>query len=184
MRGRRKVTRFWRGPRRQPRWDLGTPPGKRKRHLADPVVYLRLIIVVSVAGLIVLPSLADALSGMARPAQAEFGECRVVQVIDGDTVTVWCPARGIERARLLGFDTPELFSPGCLTEWARAYGAMWRLRWMIWTAGELRTVRSGTDRYGRGLVSLFLDGRDVRHAMIGAGAARAYDGGARGSWCA
>jgi micrococcal nuclease len=178
------IIRFWRGPRRHPKWHMGMPPGGRRprRRISDPIVYLKLIMLGAAAGLMVLPFLADALGGALRPA-AGAEMCRVVQVIDGDTVSLWCPARGVERARITGYDTPELFSPSCPSELLRAWKAKWQLRWLILTAGEVRSVRTGTDRYGRALVSLFVDGRNVSQEMIAAGNARPYDGGRRQSWC-
>lgn len=180
----RKVVAFGRDYGRQPRRGIGLPPHRpRRRAPADPVTYLKGVIVAAAGTLLILPYAADALAGLARPGEAGAG-CRVVQVVDGDTVGLWCPVRGYERARLLGFDTPELFSPSCVGEFLDAAKAKWRLRLLVWTAGEVRTVRSGEDRYGRALVSLFLDGADVRHEMIGTGHARPYSGGERQGWCA
>jgi endonuclease YncB( thermonuclease family) len=173
---------FSRDYRRPPRWGRGLPPRRGTRRPADPVRYLRVVIVAAAGSLFVLPYAADALSGLVRGG-GQAG-CRVVHVIDGDTVGLWCPARGYERARLLGFDTPELFSPGCAGELTAALAAKWRLRVLIWTAAEVRTVRSGEDRYGRALVSLILDGQDVRRTMIAEGHARPYAGGERQEWCA
>lgn len=187
-RRRGKLLRFWRGARRHPKWDIGTPPNPRSRQhdrsrrIGDPVVYLKLVMAVSAAGLVVLPFLGDAI-GRALRTGAGLESCRVVQVIDGDTVRLWCPARGAERARITGYDTPELFSPRCPSELSAAWAAKWKLRWLIWTAGEVGLVRIGTDRYGRALVSLFVDGRNVAREMITAGHGRPYDGGARWSWC-
>ena len=179
----RKVVPLSRDYRRPPRWGMGLPPRRPTRRPADPVRYLKLVILAAAGMLLVLPSAADALSGLVRRGAGGAG-CRVVQVIDGDTVGLWCPARGYEKARLLGFDTPELFSPRCPGEFAAALAAKWRLRVLIWTAGEVRIVRSGEDRYGRALVSLILDGRDVRRSLIAEGHARPYRGGERQGWCA
>jgi endonuclease YncB( thermonuclease family) len=162
---------------------MGLPPRRPARRPADPVRYLRLFIVTAAGALVVLPHAADALSGLVRGRVADDG-CRVVQVIDGDSVGLWCPARGYERARLVGFDTPELFSPGCAAELTAALAAKWRLRVLIWTAGAVRTDRAGEDRYGRALVSLILDGQDVRRTMIAEGHGRPYAGGERQGWCA
>lgn len=183
MARRAKVTRFWRGARRHPKWDLGTPPAARRRRLLDPRSYLKVAMVGALGGLVLLPSFADAVNGIARGAHG--GEdCRVAKVIDGDTISIWCPARGLERARIDGYDTAELFDPECAAELALAYRGLWRLRWMIWTGGDVSIVRTGTDRFGRAVVSLFIDGRDVRHVMIAEDVARPYDGGHRDGWCA
>ncbi|WP_147438882.1 thermonuclease family protein [Roseovarius spongiae] len=185
---RNNVIRFRRGARRHPRWDLGTPPDQRNpsrlrrlRH-ADPTIYLKGVIGLGVVGLIILPLGADALNAIAgaRPAS---GDCRVLSVTDGDTVRMYCPGHGIESARLMGFDTPEKFSPRCASEWTRAVKATWALRRMLWQADGVSLVRSGTDRYGRALVTMTLDGAPVARRMIEAGLSRPYAGGVRQGWC-
>jgi len=109
--------------------------------------------------------------------------CEVINVVDGDTVNVFCPGRGFDRTRLLGFDTPEVFSPRCLSEsWAGAKATL-ALRTRIWAANEVKLVFRGTDKYGRRLAILLLDGTNVSRLMIEAGHARSYAGGKRGGWC-
>jgi len=191
MRGK-KVVKFWRGARQHPRWSMGDVPNSRdrsplraargKRGWSHPVTQLKLLVGIGALGLIVLPIFADAVT-IATGGKPSTGGCRVVNVIDGDTVSVHCPSRGLERARLTGFDTPEKFSPRCPSELSRAVAATWALRWMIFKAERLSIVKSGTDRYGRALVFLALDGVPVARRMIDAGHARPYSGGARESWC-
>jgi micrococcal nuclease len=135
------------------------------------------LVVLVLAG---VPQIADALMGL-RPAQAD---CRVVQVIDGDTVELHCPDEGFLRVRITGFDTPELFSPGCASEAAAAVSAQWHLRRTLWGAERLEVRFKGEDRYGRRLAELRVDGVSVADRMIAAGHARPYQGGRRGGWCA
>ena len=49
--------------------------------------------------------------------------CRVTGVIEGDTVRLICPDGGAIRGRLVGFDTPEVVSPGCAAEYAQGVAA-------------------------------------------------------------
>ncbi|MCX7645538.1 MAG: thermonuclease family protein [Rhodobacteraceae bacterium] len=179
----RNVVPFSRDYRRPPRWNMGLPPRRPQRPPADPRRYLGLAMLAGVAGLIVLPAVADALGGVVKRLAPEAEGCRVVQVIDGDTVTLWCAGRGAARARLTGYDTPELFEPACLSELWRAWQAKWQLRRELWTAGEVTVIRSGTDRYGRALAAVFVDGENVARRMIAAGNARPYGGGQRQGWC-
>lgn len=109
--------------------------------------------------------------------------CRVTGVIDGDTVRLACPDRAEDRGRLVGFDAPEVFSPACAREWRLGMAATAFLRREIWAAGEIETRLRGTDRYGRLLVVLALDGEDVAQRMLASGHARAYSGGQREGWC-
>ncbi len=179
----RNVVPFSRDHRRARKFDMGLPPGRRPRRPANPATYLKAVIVAAGMGIVFLPAVVDAVNAFARRVPAGQA-CRVVRVIDGDTVTLWCPARGAERARLDGFDAPELFSPSCVSELAAAWRAKWQLRWLIWTADEVGTVRTGTDRYGRALVDLFVGGQNVARPMIAGGYARPYGGGRREGWCA
>lgn len=153
------------------------------RQLADPRVYLKLAMGGAVLALFLLPSVADLVIAATKPVDSEVGQCRILNVIDGDTVTLMCPETGIARARLTGFDTPERYSPQCLAEFVAAERATWALRTMIQKADRIRLSLEGTDQYARALVRLELDGIDVARQMIRGGHARQYGGGLRGTWC-
>lgn len=121
---------------------------------------------------------------LAARAMAQTGSaCRVVSLIDGDTAMIWCGAKGLERARLVGFDTPEVFSPECASEMRQGRQATAALRRLILNADQVRIVKEGRDRYGRSLIKVWTDGVPVARQMISDGHARAYDGGKRGGWC-
>lgn len=162
------------------------PPGRitrTLRRLVDPRVYLKVALGGGVLLLLLLPTLADLVNAALKPVQGQGGTCRIIRVIDGDTVTLMCPEEGMHSARLLGYDTPEKYSPQCLAEFLAAERATWALRTLIHKADRLRITREGTDRYGRALVRLELDGRDVAGLMVRTGLARTYGGGPRGGWC-
>jgi micrococcal nuclease len=188
----------WRGPvapyrrddRRPPRWGMGLPPYRRPswwrrmlRRVLDPVVYLKLVMIVAGLGLFVLPYGADAVNAVLKPVSTSEGTCRVLVVMDGDTVKLICPGTGVQTARIMGFDAPEKFSPRCVDELVAAERATWALRGMIFSAATLAVRHDGTDRYGRALVHLTLNGRDVAQGMIRDGHGRAYAGGTRAGWC-
>ena len=122
---------------------------------------------------------ATAANGLLKP---HLG-CAVLLVVDGDTVKLLCPGEGIRRARLLGFDTPEITDPGCAAERRLGLRAKARLTALVAAATRLDTHFQGNDRYGRALVQLRLDGRDVAATLIGEGLAVPYSGGRRISWC-
>lgn len=153
--------------------------------LAGPRFYLNAAVVIASVGFVVLPALSDAAFAVVRPAAAaDEGACRIYQVIDGDTVRMWCTVSGHGKARLSGFDTPELFSPSCISEFVAAARAQWALRLVLWQARKVTLVREDRDRYGRALVSAFLDGEPLARRMIAVGHARPYGGGQRQGWCA
>jgi micrococcal nuclease len=136
-----------------------------------------------VLGLIFIPTLADLANAALKPVAGEGGTCRIIRVVDGDTVSLMCPEEGLHSARLLGFDTPEKFSPKCIDEFVAAEQASWALRTLIQKADRLSLTHDGTDQYGRALVKLELNGVDVARLMVQAGHGRVNNGGPRGSWC-
>jgi micrococcal nuclease len=114
-----------------------------------------------------------------------------VRVIDGDTIDALAPpgpgeSARMKRYRLVGFDTPETVQAGCDAELALGERAKDRLRELV-AAGPVRlTVDEGhSDRWGRGLATLTVGGRDVGTTLIREGLAVAYSGkGRRIDWCA
>lgn len=157
---------------------------RRRWRLADPRFYLGAAVVIASVAVIVLPAISDAAFAVVRPAAADAGACRIYQVIDGDTVRMWCTVSGHGRARLSGFDAPELFSPACASEFVAAARAQWALRLALWQARKVTLAPAGRDRYGRALVAAVLDGEPLARRMIAAGHARPYGGGQRQGWCA
>ena len=146
-----------------------------KARRTDAVAALLVLSTIILFGREVLGYLGANLSGAS--------ECRVVRVVDGDTVRAYCPGRGFVSARLLGFDTPEVFSPKCIGEWWAGTKASWALSHHLWFADDVKIVISGRDRYDRQLATLFVDGRNISSRMIAEGHARPYAGGRRGGWC-
>jgi micrococcal nuclease len=82
------------------------------------------------------------------------------------------------KTRLLGADAPELSTPQgkVVRDWLRE-------RVPEGTAVILRTFKYPGDKYGRWLAKIDAPGiGDVAEALIAAGLAVPYDGGARVSW--
>lgn len=110
--------------------------------------------------------------------------CQIDRVIDGDTVHVSCSNGANGNLRLMGFDTPETFQPGCPDERALGTKAKIRLQQEIAKANLIEPKTHGPDKYKRLLARLYLDNRDVAEIMIAAGLAVRYSGGKRINWCA
>lgn len=153
------------------------------RRFASPRFYLRGGIVVALGGLVLVPTIADLVNAGMKTVASAQGDCRIIRVVDGDTVSLICPEDGMVSARILGFDTPEKYAPQCLAEFVAAERASWALRTMIQKADRIDLTQEGTDRFGRVLVRLELDGVDVARLMIREGHGRQYGGGLRGTWC-
>ncbi len=159
------------------------PVTRALRRLASPRFYLKGVVVLGLGGLVLVPTIADLVNAGMKRVSSDQGDCRIIRVIDGDTVSMICPEDGMVSARLLGFDTPEKYAPRCLGEFVAAEKASWALRTLIQKADRISVTHEGTDQYGRSLVTLELDGVDVARSMVRAGHARQYGGGLRGSWC-
>lgn len=97
---------------------------------------------------------------------AELIQGRVVGVTDGDTITVLDDRRLQHTVRLAEIDAPERGQP---------WGNRARQTLSSMVAGQTVTVRpTDTDRYGRTVGRVYIDDRDVAHALIAAGAAWAF----------
>jgi len=95
-------------------------------------------------------------------------------VVDGDTF--WLAG---EKIRIADIDTPELDGK-CPTERALAIQARDRLRELL--VGGFEVQRGGSDRYGRTLAEVAVNGRSVGETLIAEKLARRWTG-RRESWC-
>ncbi len=98
------------------------------------------------------------------PADAR-GPCHVIRVIDGDTLRMRCGSEGM-KVRLLRIDTPERNEPK-YREASEALRSMVEGRDLFFTYEEADEPTRGG--YGRLLVYVFADGRNVNVEMVRAG---------------
>ena len=135
------------------------------------------------AALLVAPTGGTPREMLAGPVLA-----RLVAVIDGDTIRVrariWLDQEVETAIRLHGIDAPEL-NGACALE-----------RILAAEARDFMAARAGTaelalsdivhDKFGGRVVARVRTstGIDLAAALLAAGLARAYAGGARPSWCA
>ena len=104
------------------------------------------------------------------------GGHRVTCVVDGDTF--WLNG---EKVRVDGYDSPEMGQPKCSGPAPGAVEARSALTRLLNT-GIVELDRRGTDRYGRTLARVLVDGQDITKEMIGAGHGRRYKPGQQ-DWC-
>ena len=117
-----------------------------------------------------------------------FGPYRaeLVRVVDGDTVRVhvhvW-PGEYHEVAiRIGGIDTPELHAK-TTCERQMAFRAKQFTEQFV-TGKALRVLNIQPDKYNDRMVAdLEAEGEDLKLALLKAGLARSYDGGAKPPWC-
>ena len=92
--------------------------------------------------------------------------CLVVGISDGDTVKLRCGEADEERVRLLQIDAPERKQPFG----SKAKDMLSELAYQK----QVQLERGGTDRYGRTLGRLSLDGTDLNLEMVRRGFAWCY----------
>lgn len=99
-------------------------------------------------------------------------------VVDGDTI--WQDG---EKIRIMGYDTPEPTTNICGgdVEVQLAHRASDRLVQLL-TNGTMEIERHGTDRYGRTLAVIRVDGDDVGDILVTEGLARYWPDGPE-FWC-
>ena len=126
-----------------------------------------------------LSPVGAAITSVAKP----FGICGMAFgkdcVVDGDTIDF----RG-ERVRMVDYDTPEISEPKCASEYALGQRAKFRLLELL-NSGTVEVRTSGardTDRYGRKLRLVLVDGRSVGDTHIAEGLAWPWEGRRHG-WC-
>jgi endonuclease YncB( thermonuclease family) len=177
-RGARDLAGFGERNRRRP-WRTRVARGAARPDLPAAAFWSIAFVGLTGGYAVLAPVVDDWRSGLREMT----ADCRVVRVIDGDTVDLACAGRGAVRARIVGYDSPELFSPGCDAERAAAEEARRVLEnWVRRSAGT-EVAFLGSDRYDRRLVDMRLSGQRVATAMVEAGNGRRYFGSLRGGWC-
>ncbi len=112
---------------------------------------------------------------------------RVIQVIDGDTIAVkariWLGQEVETRVRIAGVDAPEL-AGRCERERALAARARAFVEDMV-DSGEVVLSQIQYDKFAGRVVARVetSSGEDLSAALLAAGLARPYAGGARTPWC-
>ena len=121
--------------------------------------------------------------------ESSFIAVTVHECYDGDTCTVtlsdpWIPAVLGTRlpVRLAGIDTPERHGR-CPHETHLAEQAREFLRARIQQATRIDLSEIERNKYFRLRAIFRADGADLSQALLQAGLARPYAGGARSSWC-
>ncbi|MFC2992942.1 thermonuclease family protein [Halomonas tibetensis] len=116
-----------------------------------------------------LPWMWTGIGGFGWPGQSASGQrgevCRVLNIYDGDTVTVNCSGQR-ERVRLYCIDAPEMDQE----PWGRQSRDYLRRI----TPAQVSIVTHDRDRYGRVIGELFDGHRSLNLALVEAGEAVVY----------
>ncbi|RJL15811.1 thermonuclease family protein [Paracoccus siganidrum] len=102
-----------------------------------------------------------------------------IRVWDGDSVRLG-PGRQGEAVRIFNIDAPEI-EGRCASESDLALRSKMRLAELL-RGRRIEILRQGTDRYGRTLAAIRVDGRDVGDILVSEGLARTW-AGRREPWC-
>jgi micrococcal nuclease len=104
---------------------------------------------------------------------------RVVRVVDGDTVKIRLgDRRGTRTVRYIGVDTPESVKPGEPVQCFGKQASEFNRRMVAGRHVRLRVGRERTDRYGRLLAYVYVQGKDrrfVNEELVRAGYARTLE---------
>lgn len=117
-------------------------------------------------------------------------ECKVIRVVDGDTVEVplSCLPKDMKLfVRVLGVDTPEKGWRGkCDSEKALAEKASAHTKKLVAEANSVAVLKGPItwDKFGGRInANIELNGIDLTTSLIENGLAKPYDGGKKTSWC-
>jgi micrococcal nuclease len=107
-------------------------------------------------------------------------DATVIQVKDGDTVVARVDlgfhVDVVLTFRLLGINTPELHGTSAPAGLA---AKEWLVSQIENKRVQIETVRDTTEKYGRYLARIIVNGKDVNQALVEAGHAVPYNGGKR-----
>ncbi|MBE1237409.1 thermonuclease family protein [Phaeovibrio sulfidiphilus] len=111
-----------------------------------------------------------------EPVRVEVSRDRI-WVIDGDTISL-----DGRRLRTLSIDTPEIKGARCARERLQGQAAQRRLISLVRRAGHIEIVWSGREgKYGRPLIDLMIDGKNVAETLLAEGLALPWEPG-RSAW--
>lgn len=102
-----------------------------------------------------------------------------IRVWDGDSLRLGM-RRQSETVRIFNIDAPEI-EGRCTYESGLALQSKRRLAELL-QGRRVEVLRQGTDRYGRTLAAIRVDGRDVGDILVSEGLARTW-AGRREPWC-
>lgn len=106
------------------------------------------------------------------------------RVVDGDTIAT--SYKPYTYYRIVGYDTPETYSPKCMDELVKGLAATKKVRELL-AAGPVEWKDTGrSDLYNRRLVEIKVDGKDLKDHLVPEGLAVPYSGRGRRTkdWCA
>lgn len=135
------------------------------------------------AGMFLMPSAGTSGSARAEPSPGTeiATAAHDIRVIDGDTIE---DMRADITYRIVNIDTPETGSRArCPAERALGDRATSEARTLFSAASDIELRPTGrTDRYGRTIAFVLIDGRDLGETLIAEGLARPWRG-RREPWC-
>lgn len=117
----------------------------------------------------------DAIAG--SPNETEIYKAKITRISDGDTIAVTKTDGKKIKIRMVAMDTAELHYPIDGHMYSQGYWAEEATRQLqkLLPIDETAEVHAfGTDKYGRVLASVFVDGKDINLEMVRSGMAVTY----------
>lgn len=113
-------------------------------------------------------------------------EGKYIKNYDGDTITIsieiWPGLYKVTGMRLFGIDSPEI-NGKCEKEKKLAREAKEFVASLVSQPSKLIVSVVGFGKFGRPLIVLFADDKNVSKELVSMGYARHYDGVKREDWC-
>lgn len=134
-----------------------------------------------------IPTNSNSFSDTNKIQYMDCYDCNVIDVIDGDTVKVFCDCNNTFNVRLIGVDCPELSGTQNITYWNGIDDEEYLDKW-AYNAKEFTTynllnkrvflhydnLNGYEDKYGRALAYIELNEMDYNLLLIQDGFARVY----------
>ncbi len=121
-------------------------------------------------------------------AIAETYRAEFIGAYDADTyrlkINIWIDQYWESNVRLSGVDTPEKsWRASCFAEREMAERARVFALEHLSNADQILVTIKKAGKFGRPLAVVSVDGLDMAAALVNAGFAKPYDGGAKDPWC-
>jgi len=127
------------------------------------------LVLILIAGVLLNNAYAAEPKELYGPYSAQY-----VKNTDGDTITllieIWPKTYILNNVRLLGVDTPEIRGAKCTREKALGNGAQVVVEVLLKQAKKITIYMTGLDSWGRALVLLKYDGKNLATTLLEQGA--------------
>jgi hypothetical protein len=134
--------------------------------------------IVMLLAFVAFSPIGDALNGHIKHPE---GSCWPVAVISGERMAFICAGGALMVATITHMDVPKLTRAGCVNEALQGFRAMMELKWILYTAGDIRTI--GWHWEGDRLYAGILIDLQPVDGLLGTRMPALFDARTSGKWC-